>query len=247
MHFEGQSLQCGANETFDVLLNGRVRIIQPRDGYRVNQDSLRLCEFVRPMPGASGIDLGAGCGIVAIVLALEEKVKAMVALELQERLVRLARRNVALNGLGGRSGAGRKEAGRAEGDRREGPDETDGGASSGPGARIWVIQGDIRRVERLFEPKSFHLAVSNPPYRTVGQGRIGPSAEKTIARHEQACSFQDLARAAAYLLKPEGVFDFCQLRERWQEIADALAEHDLIVTRKEDQGEVMLVEARQGP
>jgi len=212
-------LQCGANETFDVLLNGRVRIIQPRDGYRVNQDSLCLCEFVKPMPEAPGIDLGAGCGILAIVLVLEEKVKTMVALEIQESLADLARRNAILNGLAGSA------------------DPTN------PKGRIEVLQGDIRQVEELFEPRSFGLAVSNPPYRAVGRGRLSPASEKNIARQEQRCSLEDLVRAAAYLLKPKGIFTFCHLKERRAEIDETLATYNFIISRRKDEGEVVLVEA----
>lgn len=208
--FEGPDLQCGAKETFDVLLNGRVRIIQPRDGYRVNQDSLRLCQFVRPIPEAKGIDLGAGCGIMAIVLVLEEKVKTMMALELQEKLAAFARQNATLNGLDG---------------------------------RIEVVRGDMRRVEKLFKPHSFGLAVSNPPYRVIGSGRPSPSVEKNIARQEQWCSLEDLVRAAAYLLKANGIFTFCQLKERWGEIEKVLAAHDFHITRREAMGTVVLVEA----
>jgi len=208
--FDDENLQYSANETFDILLDGRVRIIQPRDGYRVNQDSLRLCEFVRTMPGARGIDLGAGCGILAIVLILEEKAKKMVAMELQESMVNMARRNTALNGLSN---------------------------------RIETSQGDIRQVEKLFEPRSFGLALSNPPYRGIERGRPSPSEEKNIARREQACSLQDLVRAAAYLLKPRGVFAFCQLKERWEEIAGALKAHGFIVNRREEKRNIVLVEA----
>jgi len=205
-------LQCGANETFDVLLDGRVRIIQPRDGYRINQDSLRLCDFIRPMPDTAGVDLGAGCGIVAIVLALEGKVKSMVALEIQQNLTDLARRNTILNGLDN---------------------------------RIEVIRGDIRQAEKLFEPHSFDLAVSNPPYRIAGQGRPSPSSEKNIARQEQQCSLEDLVRAATYLLRPKGIFAFCQLRERWGDIGEMLQRNGFQVSRQRDVGKVVLVEARR--
>jgi tRNA1Val (adenine37-N6)-methyltransferase len=166
------------------------------------------------MPGAIGIDLGAGCGIVALVLTLKDKVKTMVAIELQRSLGDFARRNTVLNGLN---------------------------------SRIEVIRGDIRKVEELFPPKSFGLAVSNPPYRAAGRGRVSPSSEKSIARHEQQCSLDDLIRAAAYLLKPEGVLAFCQLRERWQEIAEALERHGLEVVRREDAGAMALVEAAHRP
>jgi tRNA1(Val) A37 N6-methylase TrmN6 len=164
------------------------------------------------MQQAAGIDLGAGCGIVAIVLALEKKVKNMVALELQESLAALAGRNVALNGLQG---------------------------------RVEVRRGDIRRVKELFAPESFGLVVSNPPYRKAGRGRLSPSAEKTIARHEQLCSLEDLVWAAAYLVSPGGVFSFCHLLERWDEILKALESYGFQLSHREDVGEVVLVEAEK--
>jgi tRNA1Val (adenine37-N6)-methyltransferase len=222
----------------DVLLDGRVKIVQRRDGYRVNEDSIRLCRFVRSLPEAAGIDLGAGCGLVAIVLALEKKVKSMVALELQESLATLARRNVVLNGLGGHH-----ELGRTANREPVCRVEVDDVARSGPEALIEVVQGDIRMVEKMFQPHSFALAVSNPPYREVGRGRLSPSAEKIIARHEKTCSLEDLVRAAAYLLKPQGIFTFCQLVERWETIAETLADNGFVVSRRDDVGEVALVEA----
>ncbi|MFC1683237.1 tRNA1(Val) (adenine(37)-N6)-methyltransferase, partial [Candidatus Zixiibacteriota bacterium] len=95
-------MQYSADETLDLLLDGKVRIIQRRDGYRVSEDALHLCRFVKSMPEEVGIDLGAGCGIVAIVLAVERKVAGMVGLEIQESLAAIAARNVRINGLGGR-------------------------------------------------------------------------------------------------------------------------------------------------
>lgn len=95
-------MQLGANESLDLVLDGRVKIIQRRRGYRFSEDALHLCQFVRPMPGARGIDLGTGCGIIAIALVEEGKVGWMVGLEFQRGLAAFAQRNVALNGLEGR-------------------------------------------------------------------------------------------------------------------------------------------------
>jgi tRNA1Val (adenine37-N6)-methyltransferase len=231
-------LQCGANETLDVLLDGRIKIIQPRDGYRVNEDSLRLCRFVRPMPGATGIDLGAGCGILAIVMALEGLVKSMVALEIQESLVGLARRNAVLNRLAGSKATGLSATAGA-GDTSE----AGGAGPEGPKARIEIIKGDIRRADKLFEPGCFDLAVSNPPYHAAGRGRTGPLKAKTIARHEQTCSLEDLVRMAAYLLKPMGIFTFCHLRERRAEIDTMLQGYGFQVIRRENKGALVLIEA----
>ena len=194
-------MQCGADEGLDVILDGRVKIIQKREGYRFTEDALRLCEFVRAMPQARGIDLGTGCGIIGVVLVREGKVGQMLGLELQENLAGLAKRSVALNGLED---------------------------------RVVVKVGDIRRVKELFAPGSFHLVVSNPPYRELGRGRLSPSAEKRVAKHEWACSLEDVIKAAGYLLAPAGIFAFCHLRERWGDIQRLLEREHLKVQRKEE-------------
>jgi tRNA1Val (adenine37-N6)-methyltransferase len=99
---ERKLLQLAADETLDVVLAGRVKIIQRREGYRLTEDALHLCKFITRMPEARGIDLGTGCGIIAIVLVKEKKVVQIVGLEVQESLAELARRNVVLNDLGER-------------------------------------------------------------------------------------------------------------------------------------------------
>lgn len=203
-------MRVGSDESLDVIWDDRIKIIQRRQGYRFSEDALHLCRFVRPMPAAAGIDLGSGCGVVAIVLAAEGKVKRMVGLELQESLAALAERNVNLNGLN---------------------------------ARVEIVRGDIRNVERLFPPGNFRLAVSNPPYRQKGTGRLGPSTEKTVARHEWSCSLEDLVKAARYLLPPEGILAFCHLEQRWGEIVKVLDRFSFQVSRREDVGELVLVEA----
>jgi tRNA1Val (adenine37-N6)-methyltransferase len=163
----------------------------------------------------------------------------MVALELQESLADLARRNILLNGLGGG-----REAGGADLKGFRGYGKGSRTAISRSGAQAEIIQGDIRNVEEMFEPNSFGLVVSNPPYRPTGQGRLSPSMEKAIARHERLCSLQDLVKAAAYLLKPEGFFTFCQLGERMREIADTLRRYGFRITRRKDAGVLLLIEAK---
>ena len=89
----------GEDETLDGICGGRVRVLQRRRGYRFNLDPILLAHFACPEPGALEgrvIDLGAGSGIVSLLLARKFGVSS-VGLELQEPLFALARRNVALN------------------------------------------------------------------------------------------------------------------------------------------------------
>ncbi|MGH7843690.1 MAG: tRNA1(Val) (adenine(37)-N6)-methyltransferase, partial [Candidatus Binatia bacterium] len=74
------------------------------------------------------------------------------------------------------------------------------------GERVDIIAGDVRRVTQIFQPGSFDLVVSNPPYRAPQSGRLNPDAEKQIARHEVSGRLEDFLRAGAYVLRKGGMF-----------------------------------------
>jgi len=87
------------DEEIDAFLDGELRIIQSRHGYRFSVDALLLAEFVSVTPEDAVVDLGAGCGIISLRLAKEGRAGNIIGLELQEELVSQAKRNAALNGL----------------------------------------------------------------------------------------------------------------------------------------------------
>lgn len=91
-----------ANETVDTFLNGKLGIIQSRRGYRFSVDALLLAEFVLTKDEDFVVDLGAGCGIISLFLAVKRKVGFIVGIELQKELASQARRNIALNELEGK-------------------------------------------------------------------------------------------------------------------------------------------------
>jgi len=86
-------------ESIDRFLEGRLQIIQSRDGYRFSIDAILLSEFVSVRPGDVVIDLGTGCGIIPLILLLTRPIGHAVGLEIQEELASQAVRNVLLNGL----------------------------------------------------------------------------------------------------------------------------------------------------
>lgn len=85
------------HETIDSFLNGRLRIIQSRQGYRFSVDALLLAEFVSVKREDLVVDLGAGCGIISLFLAVKRQVGFIVGLELQEELASQGKRNIVLN------------------------------------------------------------------------------------------------------------------------------------------------------
>jgi tRNA1Val (adenine37-N6)-methyltransferase len=72
--------------------------------------------------------------------------------------------------------------------------------------RITILHEDYRTLPRIFPAGSFHVVVSNPPYRKFRSGRMNPSQERAIARHEIYGAIDDLVSVVAYLLPPRGRF-----------------------------------------
>jgi tRNA1Val (adenine37-N6)-methyltransferase len=87
------------HEQIDAVLDGQLKIIQSRRGYRFSVDALLLEDFISIMPGDVVVDLGAGCGIISLLLAKKGRAGSIVGLELQEELASQAKRNAILNGL----------------------------------------------------------------------------------------------------------------------------------------------------
>jgi len=70
--------------------------------------------------------------------------------------------------------------------------------------RIEIVHGDAVQLPEKLSANSFDLLYSNPPYRKLGSGKLNPSREKAIARHEIHLKLEDLISLADYFLKPEG-------------------------------------------
>lgn len=91
---------CGNDVTLDSIRD--IKICQSKEGYRFSVDSLLLYDFVNLRKVSSIADLGAGSGIVGILLAKKYPDARVALFEIQESLVRLAQNNLALNRLGDR-------------------------------------------------------------------------------------------------------------------------------------------------
>lgn len=90
--------------TPDVLKLFDLQIFQPRHGYRYSLDALLLARFCPVLKqGGSVIDLGAGCGIIGLVLARVNPAASVVAIENNAEIAALAERNIQHNGLIGRA------------------------------------------------------------------------------------------------------------------------------------------------
>ncbi len=95
-----RTTEPSAPETLDSILSGALRLYQPRRGYRFSVEAVLLARFAAVRPAARVLELGAGCGVVALLVAALARPREVVALEIQPALAALVERNAALNGLG---------------------------------------------------------------------------------------------------------------------------------------------------
>jgi tRNA1Val (adenine37-N6)-methyltransferase len=178
-----------------------IKLYQSRNGYRFSVDALLLYSFVN-MPKAKRIaDLGAGSGILGLLLA-EKYPDAHVSLfELQERLATLAKKNITLNSLEGRVNI-------IKADIRE-----------------------MKPCSTVSGMGCFDITVSNPPFRKPKTGLISPEEERAIARHEIKLKLPELIRAAHHLLCAKGRFFLIYHPERLTELVCSLKERGMEVKR----------------
>ena len=86
-------------ETIDPFMDGRLRIIQSKTGYRFSVDAILLSDFVTIKKHDSVVDLGTGCGVIPLSLIIAKPVKHIYCIEIQPELARQAMRNARLNKL----------------------------------------------------------------------------------------------------------------------------------------------------
>ena len=85
----------------DTLFDGALSCFQHVTGYRYSIDPVLLAHFVRLKKDESVLDLGAGCGIISLILLYRQaaNIKKITAFELQHGLATLAEKNRQANNL----------------------------------------------------------------------------------------------------------------------------------------------------
>lgn len=179
-----------------------IKMFQPKTGYRFSVDALLLYDFVNVRRARTIADLGAGSGIIGILLAKKYTEADVTLFEIQKGLASLAAKNIEMNSLDG---------------------------------KVHVITSDIREIAgrpfSVVNPKSFDIAVSNPPFRKEVSGLLSPEEEKAVARHEIKLRLPELIRAVYYMLRARGRFFIVYLPERLMELMTGLKKERMEIKR----------------
>lgn len=97
--------------------------------------------------------------------------------------------------------------------------------------RIEIVEGDIKNAFNLFEKGTFDVVLSNPPYIKAGTGSVSYDDKLALAKHEVACSLEDVVYSASKLLKPKGRFCMVHKPKRLCDIICAMSSSNITPVR----------------
>jgi len=119
--------------------------------------------------------------------------------------------------------------------------------------KIDIVTGDIKQASELFGASSYDVVTCNPPYMIGQHGLKNSDAPKSIARHEVLCTFEDVAREAARILRPGGNLYLVHRPFRLAEIIETLIRYkiepkrmQLVYPYIDKEPNMVLIEANRG-
>jgi tRNA1(Val) A37 N6-methylase TrmN6 len=162
--------------TEDAVLDGALRLRQPRRGHRVGHDAVLLAAACPALPGEHVVDLGAGVGAAGLALAARAREIAVTLVEIDPDLVALATQNAQLNGLAARVKSITLDA-------------------VAP-ARAFAAAGLV--------PESVARVLMNPPFNDPVWQQTSPDRRRSLAHVAPREALATWIRTAARLLRPRG-------------------------------------------
>lgn len=90
--------------------------------------------------------------------------------------------------------------------------------------QIHIYQQDLTQLPKSFE-QQYDFVISNPPFFQVGSGKQNPNMQIALARHELACTLEQLIQCAFRTLKDRGHFAVIHRAERLTELLSLCQKH----------------------
>lgn len=162
--------------------------------HRFGTDAFLLASFAAPRAKDWVCDLGTGCGIIPLAMLKNAPPAHIVGVELQEQAFQQFQMSIAASGCAG---------------------------------QVAAVHADLCRIaagDRLpaLPLHGFDLVTCNPPYKKADSGILSELTAEQIARHEVACTIEDVCTAAGRLLKYGGRLCICQRPERLCDVITAM-------------------------
>jgi tRNA1(Val) A37 N6-methylase TrmN6 len=93
----GVLVEAEEHVTEDSLLDGRLVMLQPKEGFRVSIDPIILASTVPVSSGDRVLDVGTGSGAAALALLAREPWAWVTGIDIQEKMIALANRSAVRN------------------------------------------------------------------------------------------------------------------------------------------------------
>lgn len=177
----------------DALLDGRVRLLQPRRGHRAGTDAVLLASLSAARAGERAIDAGSATGAVGLMMAARVPDLRVTCVERDGALVAAARLNIGLNGWEDRVRAV--------------------SADLFAGATVLAASG--------LKPGEADLLVTNPPYFDEAE-RASPDPGRRAARRMEGGDLGSWLRACMGLVRAKGRLVLIHRADRLATCLDAL-------------------------
>ncbi|MBQ7793764.1 MAG: tRNA1(Val) (adenine(37)-N6)-methyltransferase [Clostridia bacterium] len=94
-------------------------------------------------------------------------------------------------------------------------------------SRVELVCGDLKNITSHFPKRSFNLVTCNPPYMKCGSGIKCDDFSKHIARHEIACTLEDVIKAAEAMLCVGGHFCMVHRPSRLADIMELMRKYSI--------------------
>lgn len=190
------AIDAGTGEwTEDAVLNGRLRLLQPRRGHRFGHDAILLAASTPGSDGERAVELGAGVGAAGLALARRVPDLLVTLIEIDPALAAAAGRNAAQNGLSDRVRAVAADVG-------------DPQALAAAG----LLPGAADRV------------LANPPFYAAGRHSHSPDPARRTAHLGDDDLLAVWCATAARLLRPGGTFSLIYPADRLGAVLAVLSE-----------------------
>lgn len=115
-----------------------------------------------------------------------------------------------------------------------------------------VLHSDLKALKGKVDFGCHTLVTCNPPYKAPSAGLKNHDSVEMVARHEVACTLEDIVAVAAKLLQTNGRLCMCHRPERLSELMSLMAKYKvepkrlrLVCQRKGEEPWLVLVEGRR--
>lgn len=118
---------------------------------------------------------------------------------------------------------------------------------------FFIVNSDLKELKGKLEFGSHTLVTCNPPYKSPNGGIKNSDRVESVARHEVACTLEDIISVGARLLQFGGRFCLCHRPERLAELMCLMSKYKvepkrlrLVSKQVGEEPWLVLVEGRRG-